>query len=172
MTILAFIVLVGILIWIHELGHFLMAKLFKVRVDIFSIGFGPKIFSKKINETTYQLAAIPLGGFVKLYGEESNVDDPRAMSTKAWWQKVLIALGGPLFNILFTVFLFAVVFTIGKEVPLYMKEPVTVGYVEENSWADKVGIKEGDVIKGFNEKNIENWEELYRSFIKNQGSPS
>ena len=170
MTVLAFIVLIGVLIWIHELGHFLMAKLFRVRVDIFSIGFGPRIVSKKIGETTYQIAAVPLGGFVKLYGEESNVDDPRAMSSKAWWQKVLIALGGPLFNIIFTVLLFAVVFTIGRDVPLYMKKPVLVGYVEEGGWADKVGIKTGDIIEGINGERIKNWEELYRAFIKNQGS--
>ncbi len=169
MTILAFIVLVGILIWIHELGHFLMAKLFKVRVEMFSIGFGPKIFSKKIGETTYQLASIPLGGFVKLYGEEANVDDPRALSSKPWWQKVLIAFGGPLFNIALTVILFAFVFTVGREVPAYMKEPVKVGYVEKGSWAEKVGIKQGDILKKIGNKEIKSWEELYKFFISNQG---
>ncbi len=169
MTIIAFLVLVGILIWIHELGHFLMAKLFKVRVDIFSIGFGPKIFSKKIGETTYQLASIPLGGFVKLYGEESNIDDPRALSSKPWWQKVLIAFGGPLFNIVLTLIIFAFVFTVGREVPLYMKEQVVVGYVEKGSWAERVGIREGDILRKIGDKYINNWEDLYRFFISNQG---
>ncbi len=169
MTIIAFIVLVGILIWIHELGHFLMAKLFKVRVDMFSIGFGPKIFAKKIGETTYQLASIPLGGFVKLYGEEANIDDPRSLSSKPWWQKVLIAFGGPFFNIALTVILFAFVFTVGREVPAYMKEPVRIGYVEETSWADKVGIKPGDVLKRIGNKDIKSWEELYKFFVSNQG---
>lgn len=81
-TILAFLVLIGVLVWFHELGHFLFAKLFGVRVEVFSIGFGPVLLSKKWGETEYRISAVPLGGFVKLYGEEDAVDDPRAFSSK------------------------------------------------------------------------------------------
>ncbi|WP_457600941.1 RIP metalloprotease RseP [Hydrogenivirga sp.] len=166
-TLIAFLVLIGILIWFHELGHFLIAKLFGVKVEVFSIGFGPQIFAKQLGETTYQIAAIPLGGYVKLYGEEEKVDDPRAFSSKPNWQKILIALGGPVFNIILTVFLLTVVFWAGVDVPKYMKEPAVVGYVEENSWAEKVGIKPGDRIVQIGSVKIEKWEDIKKAVIEN-----
>ncbi len=165
-TIVAFLILIGFLIWFHELGHFLMAKLFGVKVEVFSIGFGPALISKKFGDTTYQLASIPLGGYVKLYGEEENLDDPRAFSSKPPWQKIVIALGGPLFNIILTVFLLALVFSIGVEVPKYMKEPPVVGYVEENSWAQKAGIKPGDKIVQIGNVKVQRWEDIRRAFIE------
>jgi len=163
---LAFLVLVGVLVWFHELGHFLMAKLFKVRVEVFSIGFGPPIFAKRIGETVYQIALVPLGGYVKLYGEEEVVDDPRAFSSKKPWQKILIALGGPLFNFLLAWLLFGLVYTVGTEVPKHLKEPVVVGYVEEGSWAQKVGIKPGDKIVKIDGYEVKNWEELREVLVK------
>ncbi len=159
-SLIAFLVLIGVLVWFHELGHFLMAKLFGVRVEIFSIGFGPPIVSKRFGETIYQIAAIPLGGYVKLYGEEESVNDPKAFSSKKPWQKILIALGGPLFNFILTIILFAAVFTAGVEVPKYLKEPVVVGYVEKNSWAEEVGLKPGDRILRINGYEVKKWEDL------------
>ncbi|WP_461832228.1 RIP metalloprotease RseP [Aquifex sp.] len=165
MTLIAFLVLIGVLVWVHEFGHFLMAKLFKVRVEIFSIGFGPPIIRRKLGETVYQIAAVPLGGFVKLYGEEENLKDPYAFSSKKPWQKILIAFGGPLFNVIFTLFAFTFIFTAGVEVPKYLKEPVVVGYVEKNSIAKKVGIKPGDRIIKVNGYEIKSWEDLRDAFI-------
>ncbi len=166
-TLLAFLVLVGFLIWFHELGHFVFAKLFGVRVEIFSIGFGPPIFTKKSGETVYQIAVIPLGGYVKLYGEEENIDDPRAFSAKSPVQKILIASAGPVFNILLTVVLLTVVFSVGLEVPKYMKEPPVVGYVEENSWAYRVGIRAGDRILRIGNVKVERWENIRKAMLRN-----
>ena len=166
-TVLAFLVLVGFLIWFHELGHFLIAKLFGVKVEVFSVGFGPPLFAKRFGETLYQVAAIPLGGYVKLYGEEEKVEDPKAFSSKPNWQKILIAFGGPLFNIVLTIILFTLVFWAGTEVPKYMKEPVVVGYVEKGSWAEKVGIKEGDKILRIGDVEVKNWESLRKALVVN-----
>ncbi|GAB6065235.1 RIP metalloprotease RseP [Aquifex pyrophilus] len=165
MTLIAFLVLIGVLVWVHEFGHFLMAKLFKVRVEIFSIGFGPPIVRKRWGETVYQIAAVPLGGFVKLYGEEENVNDPYAFSSKKPWQKILIAFGGPLFNVIFTLFAFTLIFTAGVEVPKYLKEPVVVGYVEKDSVAQKAGIKPGDRIVKVDGYEIKSWEDLRDALI-------
>ena len=166
-TLFAFLVLIGILVWFHELGHFLFAKLFGVKVEIFSIGFGPPLVRKRLGETAYQIAVIPLGGFVKLYGEEEKVDDPRAFSSKAGWQKILIAFAGPLFNFLLTIFLFALVYSTGIEVPSHEKEPAVVGYVEKGSWAEKAGIKEGDRIIRIGDKEVTEWRHLRRAILEN-----
>ncbi|AAC07743.1 RIP metalloprotease RseP [Aquifex aeolicus] len=166
MGLIAFLILIGVLVWVHEFGHFLMAKLFRVKVEIFSIGFGPPIFRRQWGETVYQIAALPLGGYVKLYGEEENVHDPRAFSTKKPWQKILIALGGPLFNFLFTILVFALVYTAGVEVPKYLKEPVVVGYVQRDSIAQKIGIKPGDKIIKINGYEVRTWEDLRDALIR------
>jgi regulator of sigma E protease len=159
-TLLAFLVLIGVLVWFHELGHFLFAKLFGVKVEVFSIGFGPVVLSKRWGETEYRVSAIPLGGFVKLYGEEENSDDPRAFSSKKNYQKILIASGGPLFNFLLSVFLFALIFFVGKPVPSYVLEKPFVGHVVENSPAQKLGLKEGDLFLEINGKKVNTWKDF------------
>ncbi len=165
-TLVAFLVLVGILIWFHELGHFLFAKLFGVRVEVFSVGFGPPIVAKRVGNTLYQIALIPLGGFVKLYGENTRVEDPEAFSSKPPWQRILIAFAGPLFNLILTVLLFWVVFSVGVEVPKYMKGPPVVGYVEEGSWGERAGIKRGDRILSIGGREVELWEDIRRVVIE------
>ncbi len=165
--VLAFLVLIGVLIWFHELGHFLMAKLFGVKVEIFSIGFGPVLISKKVGETEYRLSALPLGGFVKLYGEEEEIQDKRAFSSKPNWQKILIAFGGPLFNFILAVLLFAFVAMVGKQVPKYIYEKPLVGHVVENSLTHKMGIKPGDVILEINSKKVQNWKEVESTVFEN-----
>ncbi|MDW8032892.1 MAG: RIP metalloprotease RseP [Aquificaceae bacterium] len=160
--VVAFLVLIGVLIWFHELGHFLMAKLFKVKVEVFSIGFGPVLLSKRVGETEYRLSALPLGGFVKLYGEEENLEDPRAFSSKPNWQKILIAFGGPLFNLILAVLLFAFLSTLGREMPKYALEKPIVGHVVEGSLAQKLGIREGDLLLEINSKRVESWKDVER----------
>lgn len=86
--------LLGFLVFIHELGHFLVAKLFKVKIKQFAIGFGPTILKKQGKETSYELRAIPLGGFVNMLGEEEAVEDERAYNKKSKWQRALILLAG------------------------------------------------------------------------------
>ncbi len=165
--VLAFLVLIGLLIWFHELGHFLMAKLFDVKVEVFSIGFGPVLFNKKVGETEYRLSALPLGGFVKLYGEEEQIEDRRAFSSKPNWQKVLIAFGGPLFNFILAVLLFSFLSLVGRDVPKYLSERPIVGHVVENSIAHKLGIKEGDLIMEINSKRVQDWKEVERAVFEN-----
>jgi len=166
-TVIAFLVLVGFLIWFHELGHFLLAKLFGVRVEVFSVGFGPPILSKRFGETLYQIAVVPLGGFVKLYGEDKSTSDPKAFSSKPNWQKILIALGGPLFNIALTVLLFAFVHKVGVEVPKYLKEPVVIGHVEKDSWGEKAGLMPGDRILKVGDVRVDRWEDLRGAILTN-----
>ncbi|WP_028950109.1 RIP metalloprotease RseP [Sulfurihydrogenibium subterraneum] len=172
MTLLAFLIMLGVLITIHELGHFLFARMFGVKVESFSIGFGPPIFKWRGKETEYQVALIPLGGYVKMYGEDSmtepiqgNVDksafsDPRSFHSKPNWQKMLIAFAGPLFNIILAIILFIAVYIIGTKEPAYLSEPVVVGYVEKNSIAEKVGIQPFDKIIKVNGKEVKNWKEF------------
>ena len=165
-TVVAFLILIGFLIWFHELGHFLIAKLFGVKVEVFSIGFGPPLIAKKFGDTVYQLASVPLGGYVKLYGEEEKLEDPRAFSSKPPWQKILIAFGGPLFNIVLTIFLLTVVFYVGVDVPKYMKGPPLVGYVDKNSWAERAGLRAGDRILQIGDFRIERWEDIRRAIVE------
>ncbi|RME08308.1 MAG: RIP metalloprotease RseP, partial [Aquificota bacterium] len=165
--VLAFLVLIGVLIWFHELGHFLMARLFGVRVDIFSIGFGPVLFSKRVGDTEYRVSVLPLGGFVKLYGEEEQIQDPRAFSSKPNWQKILIAFGGPLFNFILAIILFALISVVGREVPKYLSEKPLVGHVVENSIAHKLGIREGDIIIEVNSKPVDKWRDVEKVVFEN-----
>ncbi len=162
-TLLAFLVLIGILVWVHEFGHFLFAKLFGVKVEVFSIGFGPPVVKKRFGETVYQIALLPLGGYVKLYGEEDSGEvrnDPRSFYAKPPWQRILIAFGGPLFNFLFAVVVFWALFLRPQEVPAYVLKPPVVERVEPNSLASKVGLKPGDRIVAVDGKEVRSWEEL------------
>jgi len=103
----------------------------------------------------------------KLYGEEERLKDPGAFSAKPPWQRILIALAGPLFNLLLTVVLLSAVFWIGMEVPKHMKEPAVVGYVEENSWGANAGLREGDRLIRIGEVEIRSWEDVRRAVIEN-----
>ncbi len=159
-TLFDFLIFIGVLIFVHELGHFLMAKLFGVKVEVFSLGFGPPIFKKKIGETVYQIALLPLGGYVKMYGEEDTEEtrkDPRSFYAKPPWQRMLIAFGGPLFNFLFAIFAFWVVFATPRT--FYVPSNV-VGEVSQNSTFKDYEIKEGYRIVSVNGKPIKNWFEF------------
>jgi len=161
-TVLAFIVVVGILIFVHELGHFLVARLLGVRVEVFSLGFGPKVFGYIKGETEYRISAIPFGGYVKLYGEHPEilplvVDKEKAFAFKKPWQKALIAFAGPGFNFLFALLAFWLYFSLSS--PVYLK-PV-VGKVIPGSPADAVGLKPGDEILAIDGKKIESFERLF-----------
>jgi len=132
MTALIAVLAFGLLVFVHELGHFIFAKLFGVYVEKFSIGFGPKIAGKKIGETEYLISAIPLGGYVKMYGEhkEDEIKEElrqKAFTSKKLYQKSLIVFAGPLFNYIFAVLLFWIVFLYG--VPTF--KPV-IGELSDN----------------------------------------
>ncbi len=157
-TLFYFIVALGVLIFVHELGHFLAARFFGVRVETFSIGFGPKLFKFKCCETEFAVSLIPLGGYVKMAGEDPDKPpkSPDEFYAKPPWQRVVIALAGPLMNLLLSVFFFAASYTIGRYVPSYQVESARVGFV----LSEKVPLKPGDLILEVNGKRVKNWKEF------------
>jgi regulator of sigma E protease len=170
-TAISAIVLLGILIFVHELGHFIVAKISGVGVLKFSLGFGPKILSKKIGETEYLLSAIPLGGYVKMIGEEpgeeekvSEDDLPKSFSNKSVLKRAGIVFAGPLFNIIFAVFVLSVIYMLG--VPVLTTQ---VGDVVDRSPAYEAGIKKGDQIVAINGKEVSRWEDLTKIIQHSNG---
>ncbi len=171
-TFLAVVVVLGVLIFFHELGHFLMARLLGVRVLKFSLGFGPKLFGFVRDGTEYCLSAIPLGGYVKLLGESpaepvSPEDLPASFSHRPLGQRALIVVAGPLANFVLAWVFFALVFTFqGK--PVYLPQ---VGKVLPETPAAEAGLKPGDLIVAVNGKPISSWQELNEVVRKSEGHP-
>ena len=162
-TLLAFLFVLGVLIFVHELGHFLAARRVGVRVLTFSLGFGPKIFKITRGDTEYCISAVPLGGYVKMAGE--NPDDPRSgqpdeFLSKTKWQRFQILIMGPLMNILLAVVVLAFVLAQGAEIPAYRDEPPVVAAVLPDSPARQVGVQPGDRILTVAGDQVENWEDL------------
>jgi regulator of sigma E protease len=162
-TLLAFLFVLGVLIFVHELGHFLAARFHGVRVITFSLGFGPKLLKFTRGDTEYCVSAVPLGGYVKMAGE--NPDDPRAgkpdeFLSKTKWQRFQILFAGPLMNIVTAVVITAVVLAQGGTIPVYQDEPAVIGVVAPDSPAAKVGIEPGDQIVRVDNDKIETWEDL------------
>lgn len=180
LTTILFLIVLSILVFIHELGHFLFAKLFKVRVDEFAIGFPPKIFSFKKGETTYALNALPLGGYVKIHGEnpdeQDDTKDSRNFQNIAAWKQILILSGGVLFNILFAWLLMSSLLFFGTSrlaldnVPeKYIQDSghtVLIQQVLKNSVAEQSGLKAGQYIYTINDIQIKNTEQVQNT-IKN-----
>lgn len=144
-----FIILIGFLVLVHEGGHFLVAKLFKVKVNEFSIGFGPKILGKQKGETFYALRAVPLGGYVMLEGEEQESSDPRAFNNKSVWQRILIVSAGGIINILFGLIIY---FTLATNVGSYYS--MTVAETIPGYSAEMSGIQAGDELISANGKRL------------------
>jgi regulator of sigma E protease len=162
-TILATLVVIGVLIFVHELGHFLVAKYYGVGVEAFSLGFPPKLISKKIGETDYRISIIPLGGYVKLVGENPGETIPpeqvaRSFSHRPLGQRAAIVAAGPLFNFLFAVVALSLVFTFSG-IP-YL--PPEIGGVQEDSPAAAAGLQKGDLVLSVNGQAVARWEDLSR----------
>lgn len=167
MSLIYAIVLFGFLIFIHELGHFIAAKLSGVRVLKFSIGFGPKIIGRKIGETEYLISAVPLGGYVKMYGEdveEEVVDPKRSFKHQPVSRKIFIVLAGPAFNIIGAVLLFWFIYVYG--IPVLKP---TIGEIMEDSPAKYAGLMKGDRIVEIDGEKITNWFDMAQ---KIQQSPN
>jgi len=165
------VILLGIVVFIHELGHFLFAKLFNVEVTAFSIGFGKPIIKWKKGDTEYRLSMIPLGGYVKMTGETPNderelTDDEIAVSYshKKWWQKVVIALAGPLFNIILAVFVFLFVSFYEHTAPAAVVE-----FLNPGGAAATAGMEEGDRIVNINGNDISVWEDISSNINSSSG---
>lgn len=169
MSIFIALLILSFLVFFHELGHFIVARICGVKVEVFSIGFGKKFVSWRIGQTEYALSMIPLGGYVKLKGQDDS--NPKLKNyeadsylSKSPWQRIAILLAGPFFNLFLAFLLYMAVGLLGKASLL----PV-VGEVKENYPAVKAGIKAGDRILAINGKEIKTWEELDSMIIESQG---
>jgi regulator of sigma E protease len=173
--IVSFVVVIGILILIHELGHFFVARWCGVGVERFSIGFGPVLLRRRGKETEYVLSAIPMGGYVKMMGEESPMEggaalpfDPKkAFALKPLWARFLIVFAGPGMNLVLAAVIFAAVLaTVGR--PVW---PAVVGKVSESTPAAAAGLRTGDVITAVTGTPIRYWEDLERAVAESNGRP-
>lgn len=161
-AIVPFVVLLGILIFVHELGHFLVARWCGVRVEVFSLGFGKKILKYKKGDTTYALSIIPLGGYVKMFGEQpgdviSDEDKKVSFTHKNVWQRIAVVLAGPLMNFFFAIFIFFIVAMIGEDA----KVPV-LGDIASKSAAYQAGFRSGDHINSINSQPVKTWEDMQK----------
>ena len=170
-TILPTIIVLGILIFVHELGHFLLAKRLGVGVLTFSLGFGPKLIGRRFGETQYQISAVPLGGFVKLIGEnpEEEVkeeDRHRSFSAAPIWKRALIICAGSFFNFFLAVVIFSSInLFVGIPSPFSSK----IGEVSPGLPAEGAGLKKGDVVLSIDGKEVSKWEDLSKIIRGSKG---
>ncbi|MBH00244.1 MAG: RIP metalloprotease RseP [Solibacterales bacterium] len=160
---IAFVFVLGVMVLIHELGHFWAARYFKVRVLAFAFGFGPRLFGFKRGDTDYKVCLFPLGGFVKMAGEnpgEPSGGAPDEFMAKPRWQRIIIALMGPIFNVILAFVLLVGLFMVHYERSAVQLEPPVVGYVAIDSAASRVGMLEGDLIVALNGEPVPDWESV------------
>ena len=169
MGIIVSLLVFSFLIFFHELGHFLAARLFGVRVEVFSIGFGKRILTKKIGDTEWSLSTIPLGGYVRMKGQDDSDPskksyDEDSYNSKTPLQRIVISLAGPFANFLLAFMLYLMVAFIGIQTPL-----ANVGAVMENSPAQRAGLKKGDSIVNIDGQSIHYWKDIGKSTLHNHG---
>ena len=170
MSVLYFLVLVGVLVVIHELGHFVAAKVLDVKVLRFSIGYGRPLVRFKGAETEYQLAIFPLGGYVRILGvEDGEDDDPRdrgrSFQTRPLWQRLLILFAGPAANLILPIFIYFILFAGQTELPA-----AVVGDVFEGSPAARAGIAAGDRVLAVDGEGVHYWEDHERAIRRRPGA--
>jgi regulator of sigma E protease len=173
-SVISFIIVLGLLIIVHEFGHFILAKLFNIKVLKFSVGFGPKLIGRQYGETEYKICAFPLGGFVKMLGEQGDDEVPdeesdRSFAKKPVWQRFLIVAAGPISNLLFAVFLFFMIFAIaGLPTPI---DNTIIGAVAVDSPAQRAGLETGDMIISINGHVTVKWLEVADLISRSGGEP-
>ncbi|RII26614.1 MAG: RIP metalloprotease RseP [Geobacter sp.] len=170
-SIISAIIVLGVLIFVHELGHFLFAKLFDVGVDKFSLGFGTKIVGFRKGETEYLISAFPLGGYVKMIGENddgelSEADQARSFAAKPPLQRIAIVAAGPIFNLLFAYLLFIVIYMVG--VPAATTK---IGEVMKDKPAARAGLMANDVVTAIDGKPVQRWDDLAKTIAEGKGQP-
>jgi regulator of sigma E protease len=170
MTMIYALVLLGVLIFVHELGHFLFAKTLGVKVLKFSLGFGPTIVGKTYGETEYVISAVPLGGYVKMLGEEpgeelAEEEKQRAFNFQPIWKRFTIVFAGPLFNIMFACVLFYFLYLTG--VPALYPD---IGKIARNSPAEKAGLMTGDRVVAVDGLPVQSWDDVITEVEKKDGA--
>lgn len=171
---LSFLAVLGLLIVVHEWGHYAAAKLLGVRVEVFSVGFGPRLFGFRKGDTDYRVALIPLGGYVKMSGEnpmEPATGDPGEFTSHPRWHRFLIAIAGPFMNVALAVGLLTALYTVHFERPAAWDEPALVGWVKAESPAAKVGMQPGDLITSIDGLANPKWEQIYYKTALNANQP-
>lgn len=177
-TVVSGILMLGVLVFIHELGHFCVAKLAGVKVLKFSLGFGPRLVSKSWGETEYLICLIPLGGYVQMLGEGANDDETelsaaeqeRSFANKSLPRRMAIVAAGPIMNLILPLLLLPVAYMVGVNIPTFLEETPCVGYVIDESDAQKAGFVVGDCIVAVNGIEVSTWTQTDKALIPNVGS--
>jgi regulator of sigma E protease len=170
-AVVSMLIVLGIMVLVHEFGHFAVAKLCGVRVEVFSVGFGKRLFGFRRGDTDYRLSLLPLGGYVKMSGElqgvpstdepaAERINDPGDLAAHPRWQRVLIVLAGPVANFILAFALMAGLYMMHNEVENFQAGPAVVGFVSQNSAAARAGLEAGDVIARFDQDVNPTWEQV------------
>jgi regulator of sigma E protease len=163
-TTASFLFVLGVLVFVHELGHFLAAKRVGIRVLKFQLGFNPTIWSFRRGDTEYGLGALPLGGYVKMAGESPDEErDGKSdeFLSKTKWQRFQVLFAGPAMNLILAVVVTAIVLNQGADVPVFQDQPPVIGAIEPGSPAENIGIQPGDRILSVNGREVPTWQDLY-----------
>jgi len=181
LTLIAGIVMLGILVFVHEFGHFCVAKLAGVKVLKFSLGFGPRLVSRQWGETEYMICAVPLGGYVQMLGEGggeegeeaelTEAERQRSFADKPVLQRTAIVAAGPLMNLLLPFLVLPVAYMVGVELPAFLERPACIGYVVDGSEGAAAGFQTGDCIEAVNGEKVGTWTDTGRILIAHAGSP-
>lgn len=175
-TFISFIIVLGILIFVHEFGHFIVAKLARVGVLKFSLGLGPRVIGVKKGETEYLLSLFPFGGYVKMVGESPEEELREEEKAKSFTHKPvskrsLIVVAGPVMNLVLAFFLLPLIYIIGIQFPAYLEKKPVIGYVLKGSAAERSDIRRGDIVLSIDGKAIKDWEGLEMAIASNPGRP-
>src|SRR5256714_9644961 len=158
-----YLVLIGVIILIHELGHYWAARFFDVKVETFRFGFGPRLFGFRRGETDYRFSLILFGGYVKMTGEQAgdeNANDPRGFQAKPRWQRLIIAFAGPFMNVILAVSLLTGLFMVKYQKLAEPEQRGVIGHVIKNAPAANAGLQEGDRIVAIDGQNDPGWEDI------------
>ena len=169
----AFLFALGAIVFVHELGHHLVAKLFGVRVLVFSLGFGKRLWGFERRGTDYRISLVPLGGYVRMGGElpEERTGDASDFLSKPRWQRILVYLAGPAMNVVLSIALIAGVFMAGIEMQAMQDIPAVIGVVEEGSAGEAAGLKPGDRIVRIGGEAVDKWKEVAFVFATSPERP-